>query len=65
MEQQRICCKCSGKTNTLADFVSLDLVSSPDFNFVGLGRQGPEYKLRGFGGVEVLAKTPRNPDAQL
>lgn len=45
--------------------MSLDLVSSPDFNFVGLGRQGPEYKLRGFGGVEVLAKTPRNPDAQL
>jgi hypothetical protein len=60
MEQQRICCSCEGQTNTLADFVSLDLVRNFPFNSAGLSRKRPS-----FGGVKEFEETPWNPDAQL
>jgi hypothetical protein len=65
MEQQRICRSCEGQTNTLADFVSLDLVRNFPFNSAGLSRKRPRYQLWGFGGVKEFEETPWNPDAQL
>jgi len=53
--------KCQGKTVTLADFVTLDLVRSPFLNTLGLSYKRYWETVR----VEEFAETPRKPNSEL